>query len=203
MQEEFKNISGYSDDYSISNFGRVISNKRNKLIELLVDVSKHTHTSYYRVTLCRNGLTRRFLVHRLVAEAFITNPLNKPHINHIDNDGSNNHVSNLEWVTASENMQHSVKQGRQVKSQTSATKIATIVNDDRYAKTYEERFGNRFIAYFRSKQIKENDNLAKPTAAIIYTCAICGIERLASVGWAEIVKHNGVCPNCTNTIHIK
>lgn len=49
--------------------------------------------------------------HRLLALAFIPNPLNKPQVNHIDTNRSNNHYSNLEWCTASENVRHSVEVG--------------------------------------------------------------------------------------------
>jgi hypothetical protein len=73
-------------------------------------ISSHntnTSTSYYRISY--KG--KQYLVHRLVAEAFIKNPENKPQVNHKDSDGLNNNVSNLEWCTASENMIHSVNAG--------------------------------------------------------------------------------------------
>lgn len=58
------------------------------------------------VNLSKQGKTKNHYVHRLVASAFIPNPENKPQINHIDGDPCNNDVSNLEWVTGLENIQH-------------------------------------------------------------------------------------------------
>jgi hypothetical protein len=64
-------------------------------------------TNYLHVSL--NSRERVFTVHRLVAETFLPNPENKPQVNHKDGNKLNNHVSNLEWVTASENMKHAYK----------------------------------------------------------------------------------------------
>ena len=64
---------------------------------------------YMKVALCIKGKLKQFLVHRLVAKAFVPNPENKREANHIDGNKTNNKVSNLEWVTARENQIHAVK----------------------------------------------------------------------------------------------
>ncbi len=63
---------------------------------------------YLKVNIWKNGKAKLTLVHRLVSECFIPNPQNKPQVNHLDGNRSNNHVDNLEWATASENQKHSV-----------------------------------------------------------------------------------------------
>jgi DNA-binding Xre family transcriptional regulator len=65
------------------------------------------HRDY--LTVSHNG--DKFLVHRLIAEAYIPNPDNKPYVNHIDGNSNNNAASNLEWVTASENVAHAWSTG--------------------------------------------------------------------------------------------
>lgn len=66
---------------------------------------------YLTVTATVNKKQKHFYVHRLLAKAFIPNPLNKPQVNHIDGNGSNNDLNNLEWVTASENIRHAYETG--------------------------------------------------------------------------------------------
>ena len=61
------------------------------------------HCGYFRTALALNGKKITVKVHRIVAEAYIPNPENKPQVNHIDGNKSNNNVNNLEWSTAKEN----------------------------------------------------------------------------------------------------
>ena len=105
----WKEIKGYEGLYEVSDTGIVRGLLRETTLK--PDVKHQSYTSYERVTLCKEGITKRFQVHQLVASAFIPNPLNLEYVNHIDSNGRNNHVSNLEWVTHSENMKHAFVYG--------------------------------------------------------------------------------------------
>ena len=107
MHEVWKNIEGNGGMYKVSNFGNVVSLNYNhtKTARLLKPV---LHRNGYQVVRI-NGVIRS--IHRLVAEAFIPNPEGKMQVNHIDGNKQNNHVDNLEWVTAKENMTHAMQNG--------------------------------------------------------------------------------------------
>lgn len=110
--EKWRDIEGYEGVYQVSNQGRVKSLPRNGTIksERILRPAAN-HAGYYNVLFSFNHLRKHFSVHRLVAKAFIPNPENKPQINHIDGNKTNNTDSNLEWVTSKENMQHACKSG--------------------------------------------------------------------------------------------
>lgn len=91
-------------DYFVTEDGRVYSNKFNKWRELKLQKNKD---SYLTIGLNKN----RYLVHRLVAECYLTNPDNLPEVDHRDDDKTNNHISNLEWVTRVENMKRAGESG--------------------------------------------------------------------------------------------
>lgn len=120
MEEEiWKDVEGYEGLYQVSNLGRVKSLERyqknhNKLqyrkehiMPLLFD-SKH---QYQQVCLCKNGVAVKYLIHRLVALAFIPNLYGKKEVNHIDGNKQNNRADNLEWCTRSENIKHAHRIG--------------------------------------------------------------------------------------------
>ena len=98
MREIWRDIKDYEGLYKVSNFGRVKSlNYRNTGREKILQLNK-TKNGYIRVCLWKDGKTKAFLVHRLVALAFIDNIDLKPCVNHIDEDKTNNSVENLEFV---------------------------------------------------------------------------------------------------------
>lgn len=109
--KEFRDIKGYEGKYQVSNTGEVIAlNFHNQKITKVLhqDLDRFTD-GYKRVTLYLNGKRKRYSVHRLVAEVFIDNPLNKPCVNHKDSNRTNNNVENLEWCTKLENSKHAAK----------------------------------------------------------------------------------------------
>ena len=83
----------WKDYYEVNEFGEV----RNKITKKLIKGDLNS-AGYHRVCLYHAPYKKRFFRHRLVAEAFIPNPENLPEVNHIDEDKSNNAVSNLEWI---------------------------------------------------------------------------------------------------------
>ena len=106
--EEWRNIEGYDGDYQISYLGRVRSYKTGEWVILKIYTDD---TGYKFVRLSKNDKSHKFLVHVLVARAFIPNPENKPEVNHKLGNKSDNRVESLEWVTRSENLRHAFLTG--------------------------------------------------------------------------------------------
>jgi hypothetical protein len=113
--EIWKDVVGYEGIYEISNLGRVKSLERSEWCgrnnSIRVRKEKFltcgiNRRGYRTAHLCKNGKINGHMVHRIVALAFIPNPNNLPHINHIDGNSSNNHIENLEWCDPKHNVNH-------------------------------------------------------------------------------------------------
>ena len=100
--EEWRQISDFPN-YSVSNFGNVMNDKTNKMLRLC------NKSGYYNISLTNDNNYKTFKVHRLVALAFIENIENKPEVNHKDKNKLNNNITNLEWMTRTENNIHRCK----------------------------------------------------------------------------------------------
>ena len=112
MIEEMKDIVGYEGEYAITRDGKVWSYKRNKFLKC-----SDNGKGYYQINLYKNGKGKNYLIHRLVAEAYIPNPEGLPQVNHRDENPQNNCASNLEWCDAKYNANYGTRTERAAKKQ--------------------------------------------------------------------------------------
>lgn len=119
METKFawKPIKGFEELYLVSTRGRVKSlskqriswgkkyTSKEKILKISLTASKYAEVCLYS----SNQKSKKFLVHRLVAEAFIPNPLNKPFVNHKNGIRDDNRIENLEWCTQQENITHAIE----------------------------------------------------------------------------------------------
>lgn len=105
MKEAWKDVVGYEGLYRVSSLGNVISVNFNGTGTERIMKPYNVH-GYKRMRLFRDGIGKSVSIHRLVAEAFVPNPYNKPVVNHKNGDKADNQAENLEWATQSENVAH-------------------------------------------------------------------------------------------------
>ena len=123
--ETWKNIKGYEGLYQVSNMGRVKSlertiikkDGRKQTVKERILKGTPDKDGYLKIGLsCSTGKQKCFQVHRLVGEAFIQNPDEKPQINHINEIKTDNRACNLEWCTCKQNINHGSRNERVAKA---------------------------------------------------------------------------------------
>jgi len=104
--EIWKDIEGFEGYYKINSGGIVYSYISNKYLKPTMN-----RCGYYYVSLYLNTYVKKYTIHRIVAKTFISNPYNKPEVNHINGVKTDNRVENLEWCTSLQNMIHAWEMG--------------------------------------------------------------------------------------------
>lgn len=117
--EEWRDVVGYEGRNLVSSFGRMVTirtyNYKHKgeiVIRELMKPYIAKDTGYARVSMYKNGKRKTMFVHRIIAEAFIPNPMGYEYIDHINTIRSDNHIENLRWCSASMNVNNLITLGR-------------------------------------------------------------------------------------------
>jgi hypothetical protein len=149
VSEEWRPVVGYEGLYSVSSEGRVNSDAervKSYRTTRLIKTPPNCR-GYPQVTLRKNGIKKSRTVHRLVATAFLPNPLGLPQINHINGIKTDNRVCNLEWVTAKENIRHALRlpsrneSPRRKLTSSDVERIRTLLQGGHSARELATRFG--------------------------------------------------------------
>ena len=131
--EIWKAIADSNGEYHISDHGQVKSYKYGKERILKQALAGYLGNQYLYVVIVIQSEPTNKKIHRLVAQAFIENANNKPQVNHIDGNKLNNHIENLEWVTASENLQHAWDTGLNESQRLAVSKrVIDILTNKKY-----------------------------------------------------------------------
>lgn len=194
MKEIWKDIEGYEGLYQVSNLGRVksldrlvktnINNVEERLFrgkELSYDIGKN---GYVYVCLFLNGKGKRKSIHRIVAEAFIPNPDNKPQVNHINTIRADNRVENLEWCTHTENMNNPLtkdklsncKIGRKQSEETIEKRVSKIRGKERSVEVRKKIAESNYKPII---QLSKDGKLIKIWGSIKEAKAELGITSIA------------------------
>jgi hypothetical protein len=197
-KEIWKDIDGWEGLYQVSNLGRVKTLPKNGGNGDMERILKQGNENggYKSVRFSRNGKTKKYAVHRLVCKAFNENKDNKPFVNHLNNDPSDNRAANLEWCTHSENMLHAQKQGRLFKAQSEGGKNGGMTNMLRSIKRLED-LGVTVLKYCKGK--KHNGRRSKSRAKILTACKH-QIKDNVIVEDILINQHKAYCDTCKDII---
>lgn len=132
IKEIWKPVAGF-ENYEVSNLGRIKSLNYNRTGKEKIMKPMKERNGYLRVELCRNGKIKNFLVHRLIATAFIKNPEGFEQVNHKDENKINNCVDNLEFCDCKYNINYGTHNERMIAAQRNHPSKSKAVEASRFS----------------------------------------------------------------------
>ena len=178
MEEIWKDVKGYEGLYQVSNFGNVKSLIRNKILRL-----SNSHNGYRLVSLQR----KTFRVHRLVAEAFLDNTEKLPFVNHKDENKQNNNVDNLEWCTASYNLNYGDRNNKVAKKVSIwRKKKGSDYSPRKRKRVAQYTLDDKFVKEFRS--INEASRETNSSIGTIYKCCVGTSKTCNGYKWKFLLE---------------
>jgi len=191
-----KDIKGYEKLYAVTIDGRIWSYPKpsnlpnancllpGKWLKLQLFINRKNRIkphSQYTVGLYKNLKNTTHQVHRLVGLTYIPNPENLPQINHLDGDSLNNHVSNLEWSTATHNMEHAQENG--LLSQFTEKQIKARSNNGKLTGAINGMKARRLFSMNEAECIRKIHEIGKKSCraiAKIYNCSNVTISNICN-----------------------
>lgn len=162
--EEWRDIKGYEGLYQVSDQGHVKSlertfidnSGRKQTVKERILKPATTYNGYLFVCLSDGGKRKKLRVHRLVCQTFHDNPDNKPCVNHIDENKTNNAANNLEWCTYEENNNHGTRNARS--AETKSKPVAQCAQDGELIKVWASTMEVERQAGFSNGNISQAAN---------------------------------------------
>ena len=165
--------------YYVSDSGQVY--RKGKHTPLKPDVNL---MGYRRVTLCIAGLTKRFSVHRMVAELYLPKKQDDVEVNHIDGVPGNDWKENLEWTTRSKNQIHANKMGK--RSHLIASRVSSQLKCQQSEEYFREKLGVNFLALVNES----------PRNFIVFRCSSCSKELKCRTDSSVLKDEYPTCKKC-------